>query len=466
MRRDMLSGVAATSGESERTLFASDLDFTLLRSDTTLSEHTISVINRLVESGSLFTYATARSFTSAARVTAGLRLTAPVITYGGALLVDPATAQILAVESLPRPAVDAITSVSAARDGVEPVLFALVDGRDRVCWLRGRETPFVGSFLDDRKGDPRLLPLAMWSDIADAQVFYVSLIGTSAQISDVYRRLSPQLEECFFTVGPDRYQPEQTWFEISSKDATKAVAAERLRQGLDASNLVVFGDNLNDVPLFEAADRAYAVANAIPELLAIATEVIPSNDEDGVATWLTESVLTANDAMSPGPCAECGFDWTVDSARLVTRCDALPETLRDIIGSADAAARRRPSSQTWSPIEYVAHLDEAVRWYVARIRRVLDENLPQLEAFDFDEAAEEGGYNSRELATVFRDLDAACRELTHIARSVTRADLARPGLGSDGTPRTAAVLLSRVEHELVHHDLDIRKVLNAPGTRP
>lgn len=295
----MISCVAGTSEKSERTLFVSDLDFTLLRSDTTLSEHTISVISRVVESGSLFTYATARSFTSAARVTAGLRLTTPVITYGGALVVDPVTAEILAVQPLPRPAVDAIMSVTAARDGVEPVLFTMVDGRDRVCWLRGCETPFVGSFLDDREGDPRLLPLATWSDIADAQVFYVSLIGTSVQIADLYRRLSPQLEDCFLTVGPDRYQPAQTWFEVSSRQATKAVAADRLRHGLDASDLVVFGDNLNDLPLFEVADRAYAVANAIPEALAIATEVILSNDEDGVAAWLTESVLTASDACLP-----------------------------------------------------------------------------------------------------------------------------------------------------------------------
>lgn len=311
----MISCVAARSEKSQRTLFVSDLDFTLLRSDTTLSEHTVSVVNTLVESGSLFTYATARSFTSAASVTAGLRLTTPVITYGGALLVDPVTAQILAVQPLPRPAVDAIMSVSAALDGVEPVVFAMVDWRDRACWLRGRETPSVRCFLNAREGDPRLLPLATWSDIADAQVFYVSLIGTNEQISDLYRRLLPHLEDCFFTVGADRYQPAQTWFEISSRQATKAVAAGRLCQGFDASDLVVFGDNLNDLPLFEVADRAYAVANAIPEALAIATEVIPSNDEDGVAAWLTENVLTASDATAPAVPSEGSTGrWTAQGS--------------------------------------------------------------------------------------------------------------------------------------------------------
>jgi hydroxymethylpyrimidine pyrophosphatase-like HAD family hydrolase len=38
--------------------------------------------------------------------------------------------------------------------------------------------------------------------------------------------------------------------------------------------------------MFEIADKCYAVANAEPELQAIATAVIESNEADGVAKWL------------------------------------------------------------------------------------------------------------------------------------------------------------------------------------
>lgn len=48
----------------------------------------------------------------------------------------------------------------------------------------------------------------------------------------------------------------------------------------------MFGDGENDVDLFEAADEAYAVANAADVLKAVATGVIGANDEDGVARWL------------------------------------------------------------------------------------------------------------------------------------------------------------------------------------
>ena len=52
--------------------------------------------------------------------------------------------------------------------------------------------------------------------------------------------------------------------------------------------MVVFGDSVNDIPMFKAADEAYAVANAIDELKAAATAVIGSNEEDAVAAFLKE----------------------------------------------------------------------------------------------------------------------------------------------------------------------------------
>ena len=60
---------------------------------------------------------------------------------------------------------------------------------------------------------------------------------------------------------------------------------------LGCDRLVVFGDGRNDLSLFSVADECYAMSNAVPELKEIATAVIGSNDEDGVAKWLEENVL-------------------------------------------------------------------------------------------------------------------------------------------------------------------------------
>ena len=56
------------------TLYVSDLDGTLLRSNEITSEYTNSVINNLTDKGMIFSYATARSFITAKKVTEGVIL--------------------------------------------------------------------------------------------------------------------------------------------------------------------------------------------------------------------------------------------------------------------------------------------------------------------------------------------------------------------------------------------------------
>ena len=52
--------------------------------------------------------------------------------------------------------------------------------------------------------------------------------------------------------------------------------------------IVAFGDGMNDIDMFEIADEAYAVENAVDELKSIATGIIGSNNSDGVVRWLVE----------------------------------------------------------------------------------------------------------------------------------------------------------------------------------
>ena len=72
--------------------------------------------------------------------------------------------------------------------------------------------------------------------------------------------------------------------EVTRSGVDKARALERL--GMVPENVVVFGDMLNDLPMFGWAGRSVAVANSHPEVIRAAAEVTLSNDDDGVARWL------------------------------------------------------------------------------------------------------------------------------------------------------------------------------------
>ncbi|WP_018349142.1 HAD family hydrolase [Longispora albida] len=74
-----------------------------------------------------------------------------------------------------------------------------------------------------------------------------------------------------------------------TKAAGLAVIASAL--GVKPSEVLAFGDAPNDGPLLAWAGRAVAVANAHPEVMALADDVTHSNDADGVASYLEQRFL-------------------------------------------------------------------------------------------------------------------------------------------------------------------------------
>lgn len=86
----------------QRTLYVTDLDGTLLNTEERINPYSIDTINSLVEKGMLFTYAIARSLSSASIVAKGLSTNIPVIVYNGTFIINPATGEKLASEGFQR----------------------------------------------------------------------------------------------------------------------------------------------------------------------------------------------------------------------------------------------------------------------------------------------------------------------------------------------------------------------------
>lgn len=270
----------------------SDLDGTLLRPDETIGERSADVINAYVAAGGLFTYATARSFATASAVTRGLILDLPVITYGGAVTVSPDGLTVYRVCTLSASVVARAIQLSHDDPDVEPIMFAMHEGRDRVCWVPERRTGGVEGFIGRRQNDPRLWPLADWSELDPTSAFYISFINDRKHLAWLYDALSAVELDSHVTLSEDNYRPGEWWLEITSATGTKAAAIAGVRQHLGADRpLICIGDNQNDLPMFAVADLALAVSNAQPDIRASADQVIPSNLDEGVACWLDQNWL-------------------------------------------------------------------------------------------------------------------------------------------------------------------------------
>lgn len=270
-----------------KTLYVTDLDGTLLNTRSRINPYSLEVINNLVEQGMLFTYATARSLVSASVVAEGLATNIPVIAYNGAFIINPATNEILASTFL---CAEEITKIKETlqKFHISPLVYAYVNGGEKVSWVTSRENDGIRHYLEVRKGDKRFRPLADDNGLYDGDMFYVTCIGEKEELLPVYEIFSKD-DRYTCTLQQEIYRPEY-WCEILPKKATKAEAIGKLKKLWNCDRVVAFGDAVNDIPMFRVADECYAVANAVDELKEVATGIIDSNDEDGVAKWLKEHI--------------------------------------------------------------------------------------------------------------------------------------------------------------------------------
>ncbi len=273
--------------EMEKTLYITDLDGTLLNRRDRINPESIRIINSLVGQGMMFTYATARSLVSASVVTEGLTADIPVIVYNGAFIIKPRTGEILSSLSFSKEE-GMFARETLAAHGINPLVYAYVDGIERVSWDTTRENDGIKHYLSRRTVDPRLRPLDSGRGLYDGDAFYYTCIGEKEEMVPVYKIFSADKRfRC--TLQQELYRTEY-WCEIMPVKATKAEAIRTLKKRLGCGRIVSFGDAVNDIPMFEISDECYAVENAVPELKRIATGVIADNEHDGVARWLFEHV--------------------------------------------------------------------------------------------------------------------------------------------------------------------------------
>ena len=281
-----------------KTLYVSDLDGTLLRSDERISGYTCGVINSLTERGLVFSYATARSLATAGKVTEGLTAKIPLIIYNGAFIVDNATGDIIKANYFDTDADMLLDSLFEA--GVFPIVYSYIDGHEKFSFVPDLCTPGMKTFTESRKGDRRVNIVNDPEDLKRGDKFYITCIDEPEKLGPLYEEYKDKYH-CVYQV--DIYTHDQ-WLEIMPKEASKANAIRQLKEMLGIGKVIAFGDGKNDIDMFGIADEGYAVENADDELKAIATGIIRSNDADGVAHWLEDNACMDKDTTLPDSCPD------------------------------------------------------------------------------------------------------------------------------------------------------------------
>ena len=86
----------------------------------------------------------------------------------------------------------------------------------------------------------------------------------------------------------DIYSSDLWYLEMHSDRATKQNGTIYLRETYGFERVTGFGDNPNNIPMFEACDVKVAVENSVPEVKVAADFICDTNENDGVVKWIRE----------------------------------------------------------------------------------------------------------------------------------------------------------------------------------
>lgn len=252
---------------------ATDLDGTLLRGDLSVSERTRRALALATRAGAHHLVVTGRPAAACRQFLTALGYRGIAVCGQGAQLYDAGADRLLDSArlelALARSVVERVEEVLGALE--LGVVTAPPESRFKVTPRFGERVRHGWDVTADRE--------RLWSGPIDKLVLHHPEVPED-ELASVTERLCGDDVSVVHSV--------QGMVEVLPPGVTKGAGVARAARllGFTAADTVAFGDMPNDIPLLAWAGHGVAVANAHPELLAMADEIAPGNDEDGVAVVL------------------------------------------------------------------------------------------------------------------------------------------------------------------------------------
>lgn len=249
-----------------------DLDGTLLRSDKTISQNTLDILQKCREKGILIGVSTSRS-----ELNAGLfikELQPEVLIASGGALVKCNNGYIYKAEF----------SNDETRNVI--ALAREVCGADCEITVDTVEAHYWNYKIDPKKQD-KSWGDSIYTDFAD---FDESALKICVEIFEDSQaeRLRGLLKDCDCVRFSDGY-----WYKFSKKTATKenAITEVCAAYGISTGEITAFGDDYADMGMLELCGRGIAMGNAIDKVKEKADLVIGGNDDEGIVKYLETYLL-------------------------------------------------------------------------------------------------------------------------------------------------------------------------------
>lgn len=249
-------------------LIALDLDGTLLHDDKTISDYTIKILKECKCRNVKLAIVTARplraAYSYSEKVDADY-----LICHNGAVIYN---GKAFTYSSIKKPDIEKIiqilkTYAAGSKIAIESDDKMIANFPTEETW---KENDYERSEFKD-----------ILVDHADKILFFLDDVGLEK--GEIQKRIP---EECYLMVI------DKNLGMILSKEATKYKAVKKVleKEGISIEDTYFFGDDDNDTELLKKAGYGVAVDNAHPDVKKAARYLCRSNNEDGVALWLSREM--------------------------------------------------------------------------------------------------------------------------------------------------------------------------------
>ena len=250
-------------------MIVTDLDGSLLRDDKTISERSLSALKKCRETGIKIAYATGRGISA--------ETLAPSEFFDGYVRMNGATANLSVCKTL---IYSRLLPIHKVRD-----LLIEADNIGVKIAVEVSGMNYSNFNITEQWAGALQYEIADFNTL-DIEIEKIFAVADTPQAVELFKSKMPR--------DTNLYISRDGFAMLMHEEARKsnAISALASHWGISPAGIIAFGDDANDIDLFQYVGTAVAMGNGLDEVKAVADYICDTNENDGIGKWLERNVLS------------------------------------------------------------------------------------------------------------------------------------------------------------------------------